>query len=254
MIRIHRTACPACLTDSPREGDAYRKSQVVEALWNMQHGKCCYSEMPIPETGHGKAVEHIKPKATFTLLRNKWSNLLLVCPQCNGKKSNKFPEMLTENEDEPNVVCLRRPSGAKPALIDPSLPSDDPSDDPEYHLTYVLDNRDPLYGQIIPRNNSARGRMTIKVTGIDDDVFVRERFDRLNETLEPEYRNLLRAKKNGDADALKACLVTFSDYLKSTGKFAGLARAYAIYKKLDKHFAVQVPRAMPQRARKRRRS
>jgi uncharacterized protein (TIGR02646 family) len=253
MIRIQRNACPSCLTDSPCEGDAYRKSEVVEALWNMQHGKCCYSEMMIPKTGHGKAVEHIKPKATFTWLRNKWSNLLLVCPQCNGKKSNKFPEMLTENEDEPNVVCSKRPSGARPALIDPSLPSDDPSDDPEYHLNYVLDDSDPFYGQVIPRENSRRGLLTIEVTGIDDDVFLRERFDRLNETLDPQYRSLLRARKNGDQEALDAHLATFLDYLKATSKFAGLARAYARHKKLDEHFAVQVPGAVPRRAQKRRR-
>src|SRR5690242_15146306 len=206
----------------------------------MQHGKCCYSEMPIPQTGHGKAVEHFHPKSIFKWRKNEWRNLLLVCPQCNGRKSNLFPEMLTENKDETKIVYLRRRSKALPAIIDPS----DPSEDPEQHLTYVLDDREPLYGQIIPRNNSARGRITIKATGIDDDVFLRERFDRLNDTLDVQYRNLLRAKKNGDPDALNAMLATFSQYLKATEKFAGLARAYAIHKKLDKHFAIQVPGAV----------
>lgn len=216
----------------------------------MQHGKCCYSEMPIPKEGHGKAVEHFHPKSIFKWRRNEWRNLLLVCPQCNGRKSNRFPEMLTENKDETKIVYLQRPSKALPAMIiDPS----DPSEDPEQHLTYVLDDRDPLYGQIIPRNNSARGRITIKATGIDDDVFLRERFDRLIDTLDVQYRNLLRARKNGDSAAQNAYLATFSDYLKSTEKFAGLARAYARYKKLDKHFAVQVPGAMPRRALRRRR-
>ncbi len=251
MIRIQRTDCPPCLVDAPSAGDAYKKKEVVKALWKMQHGKCCYSEMLIPEKGHGKAVEHIKPKATFTWLRNKWNNLLLASPQCNGKKSNKFPEMLTENEDKANIVCLKRSSVVKPAIIDPS----DPSDDPEYHLSYVLDNKeDDLYGQIIPKKNSRRGRLTIEVTGIDDDVFVRERFDRLNETLEPLHCSLLRAKKNGDQDELQTRLATYSDYLKPTARLAGLARAFARYKKLDKRFGLQIPGGVSRRPKRRTRS
>lgn len=250
MIRIQRTDCPPCLVDAPSAGDAYKKKEVVKALWKMQHRKCCYSEMLIPNEGHGKAVEHFHTKSIFSWRRNEWRNLLLVCPQCNGRKRDRFPVMLTDSENETKIVYLQRPSNAPPAIIDPS----DPSEDPEQHLTYVLDDRDPLYGQIIPRNNSTRGRVTIKDTGIDDDVFLRERFDRLNDTLDVQYRNLLRARKNGDPDAQNACLATFSDYLKSTEKFAGLARAYARYKKLDKYFGVQVPGSVPRRAKRRRRS
>lgn len=250
MIRIERTECPACLTDAASEGSAFRKKEVVEALWRMQNGKCCYSEMLIPSEGHGKAVEHFHPQSIFGWRRNDWDNMLLVCPQCNGRKSDRFPVMLTINEDETKIVYLQSPSDAMPAIIDPS----DPTDDPAQHLTYVLDDSDPLYGQVIPRNNSARGRLTIEVTGIDDDVFFRERFGRLIDTLDVLYRNILRAKRDGDQDALNGYLLTLVDYLKSKAKFAGLAREYARYKKLDKHFAVQVPGGVPRRAQRRRRS
>lgn len=56
----------------------------------MQHGKCCYCEQKIPKEGHQKAVEHFKPKSIFKYFINDWDNLLLACPQCNGKKSDKF--------------------------------------------------------------------------------------------------------------------------------------------------------------------
>lgn len=238
MIRIERSPCPDCLTDAPSEGTRYRREQVVRALWKMQHGKCCYSEMRLPKSGHGKAVEHFHPQALFHWLRNEWCNLLLVCPQCNGRKSDRFPALLTENEDEVKVIYLQAPSDDFSAIIDPSDPGDD---NPEQHLTYVLDDTDPFYGQVVPRDESLRGRATIEVTGIDDDVFFRERFDVLNEVLDGQYRNLLRARQNGDDDAVNAARASFEDYIKPTAKFAGLAREYARRKKLDEYFGIEIP-------------
>ncbi len=237
MILIQRTPCPGCLEHSPGEENAYRKREVVKALWEMQHEKCCYSETLLPAHGHGKAVEHFQPKSIFRWRKNDWSNLLLVCPQCNGRKRDLFPVMMTDNEDETNVLFVRSPTNAKKAILDPS----DPLDDPEAHLTYVLDDRDSFYGQVIPKNNSTRGRLTIEVTGIDDHVFLKERVLRLIETLDVQYRSVLRAKVDQDDDALNARLTEFSGYLRSNAKFAGLARAYARYKKLDQRFGISIP-------------
>lgn len=250
MIRIQRTACPACLTDAPSAGNAYRKREVVKALWDMQHGKCCYSEMLIPQEGHGKAVEHFHPTSIFTWRRNEWANLLLVCPQCNGRKSDRFPVMLTDNEDEAKVVYTTALSDDTPAIIDPSAPT---GDDPEKHLTYILDDTDAQYGQVIPRNGSKRGRVTIDVTGIHDDVFLRERFERLNDVLAVQYRNVLRAKKSGDPERLAAELRSFEAYVQSNAKFAGLAREYARAKKLDKNFGLAIPGLFKKKAKARKR-
>lgn len=241
MIRIEREACPSCLGSAPPEGDRYKARQVVDALWRMQHRKCCYSEMYLPDNGHGKAVEHFHPKSVFTWQRNEWQNLLLVCPQCNGKKREHFPVMLTDNEDETKVIYASVPSDGTPAIMDPSLPCEYP----EEHLAYVIDDVDPLYGQVIPRNDSIRGKVTIDVTGIDDDVFLRERFDRLNETLEVQYRNLLRADKDDDADGIAACLSAFLAYVGPRAKFAGLAREFARKKRLDQRFGLDIPEPGP---------
>lgn len=241
MIRIRRTDCPACLTDSPDEGDAYRNREVVEALWQMQHGKCCYSETLIPQKGHGKAVEHFHPKSIFAGRRNEWGNLLLVCPQCNGRKSDRFPVMLTENEDEAKVVYLTAPKDGSPAIIDPSAPGEE---DPEAHLTYVLDDADELYAQVKPRDESERGKLTIDVTGIDDDVFLRSRFEQLD-ALVTHHHLLLRAemgrRAGGSEDPVRAQLDWFEASMRDTAQFAGLAREFARHKRLDQRFGLDIP-------------
>ncbi len=40
MIKIQRASAPEVLADSPSEGMHYNKKEVVERLWEMQHGKC----------------------------------------------------------------------------------------------------------------------------------------------------------------------------------------------------------------------
>ena len=203
----------------------------------MQHGKCCYSDMSIPKEGHGKAVEHFHPQSIFEWQRNQWDNLLLVCPQCNGTKSNQFPVMLTDNEKEVKVVYLRTPSAGKAAIIDPS----EPSIDPEEHLTYVLDDSDPLYGQVIPRRGSVVGRETISVTGIDDEYFLRKRKLRLLEVLAVQYHSVLVAEANQDAPARDSYLARFGQSMRATTELAGLARQYARYKRLDQKFGLDIP-------------
>lgn len=236
MIRIVRSTCPPCLSKKKAK-QSYSKREVVAALWAMQNRKCCYSEVQIPSEGHGKAVEHFRPKSKFKWLRNQWKNLLLVCPQCNGKKSDQFPEMLTTRESETKVVYTRKPKAAVSPLIDPS----DASTDPEEHLTYVLDDADPLFGQIIPRNQNPTGQTTIAITGIDDEFFFRARKRRALEVLTLEYRNLLIAAEAGNDEALAAGRARFALLLSASAEFAGLARQYARYKKLDQRFGVQIP-------------
>ncbi len=107
MIKIRRTPCPAILLGKTPEGTHYNKTEVVSALWAMQHGKCCYCERRLPETGHLKAVEHFRPKSVFPELRNEWRNLLLACSQCNGQKADKFPEI--PSDPSKGLMASQRP-------------------------------------------------------------------------------------------------------------------------------------------------
>src|SRR6266496_2728175 len=218
MIRIRRTACPAVLKNPRGANTLYRDGRVVKALVTMQSEKCCYSEMKIPATGHGKAVEHFRPQSVYKRLQTDWDNLLLVCPNCNGQKSDKFPVMLTDDPSETKVVYAKKATKKRPAILNPA----DPKEFPERELTYYL--TDPTgfwYGQVMPRNGSIKGRETIKVTGIDDDFFRNKRRGRLRNYLERALRDLMEFYDNGDAEGVKAVKEQFRGYMRPQAEFAG---------------------------------
>ena len=56
MIRIVRAATPSVLLTSSSP-TRYKDAKVIEALWVMQHEKCCYCEGYIPVSGAAKEVE-----------------------------------------------------------------------------------------------------------------------------------------------------------------------------------------------------
>ena len=236
MIRINRSPCPAVLRGAGTDSDRYRHPDVVRELWKMQHKKCCYCERDIPETGHDKAVEHFAPKSVFKTRRNRWSNLLLACSQCNGKKSNKFPVMLTKNTREEKVLYVKKARNNRPALIDPSGKIN-----PEAHLDYHLEMQDgSLAGQICPRDGSVHGKMTISVTGIGDSFILKCRRQHFR-TLCLALINLDEAVDTGDEDCIKVALDRFKNLLSSGSKFAGLAREFARKMKLDANYGLTIP-------------
>jgi uncharacterized protein (TIGR02646 family) len=114
MISIKRGECPAVLADAKSDRNAYGDPTVIEALSNMQHGKCCYCEKSVGKSGNDRAVEHFRPQGNdaFLELRNTWSNLLHACSACNGKKWKHFPV------DADGTPLLSDPS-------DPAIDDDD---------------------------------------------------------------------------------------------------------------------------------
>ncbi len=236
MIKIERCECPKELGDSPSEGDKYRCKKVVQKLWEMQYGKCCYCEQRIPSEGHSKAVEHFKPKSIFKYLRNDWKNLLLVCPQCNGRKSNRFPVKLTEESGETKVVYIKTESDAKPLIIDPS----NPDIDPEEHIDFIVDDADDVYGLIIARDNSKLGQLTIEVVRLYNEFYTDKRRDYYY-TLMLEYRNLLMAKQQNNKAMIESCKKGFEMSMSAKGEFAAFVRAFARYKELGRKFGIRIP-------------
>jgi uncharacterized protein (TIGR02646 family) len=237
MIQIKRTACPPSLITASTHGDGYRNKQVVRALWTMQQEKCCYCEQLIPSEGHSKAVEHFRPQAIFKSSRNDWRNLLLACPQCNGKKSDKFPIMLTNNVNVVKVVYLKKNNAGDPAIIDPSSASTNP----EKHLDYHLQLSDgDLAGQIRARDKSLVGKTTIEVTAIDQAYIHKRR--RLH------FRILLRAcialgdaKDVGNADNLENAKLNFQNLMSDGHEFAGMAREFGRKMHLDDDYGLTIP-------------
>jgi uncharacterized protein (TIGR02646 family) len=117
MIHVNKdfSAIPAGLTNETaqqkREAALREKNQhdfssacyghdsVRQALETLYHNKCAYCEGQIFD-GFRLQVEHYRPKnklkddaqhSGYYWLAYEWSNLLLACQKCNGKKSNRFP-------------------------------------------------------------------------------------------------------------------------------------------------------------------
>ena len=224
MIKISRGECPNKLKGSPPTGDHYKHRYVVAALLKMQHHKCCYCERRLPEEGHDKHVEHFRPKGNpdFSHLRNEWLNLLLVCPQCNGKKGDQFPVDSNDN----------------PLIIDPS----NLEMDPEGHIAFDVDVNDPAcMGQAIEKNNSRFGQTTIKVTGIGSPFFKNEREEYFLTTIFPSFKNLWQSNKTGDAQQMRICRMDFEQLMSASSKFLAFVKAFARKVKLDEHFDLNIP-------------
>ena len=237
MINIKRLSCPEVLKNTPTTGRHYNKKIVVKKLWEMQHKKCCYCEQEIPESGHLKAVEHFKPQSVYKGLRNDWKNLLLACAQCNGKKSDKFPTMLTNAEGESKVLYLNPRSKSRPLLIDPS----NDKIDPEEHITFIVDDSDiEKYGLPKERNHSKLGRTTINIVGLDGTYYVRKRRT-WHRHLRDLYSNLLEAKDQDDSVKIQTYCDRFRQWMSAKREFCAYAREFARQKKLDLNFNITIP-------------
>ena len=243
MIKIIRSRCPKLLKKSNINKTYYNKSKIVEVLWKMQFEKCCYCEQKLSENGHIKAVEHFRPKSIFKSLKNNWPNLLLACAQCNGHKSDKFPIQLCNNKNQPKIIWLKKDSRnrnllnkkGKLLIVNPA----DPKVFPENELDYNLDDSFEDWGQIIHRSDI--GEMTIKIIDLTNPFHVKKRRAVYRETLYPALLNLSRAYDSKDLVQMRIRKDAFEDILKSDHEFAGFARAFARYKKLDANYNINIP-------------
>jgi len=247
MIKIKRSKCPSILKNSNWEETYYNKEEVVKALWEMQNGKCCYCEQKIPDNGHLKAVEHFEPKSVFKGRTNDWKNLLLACSQCNGKKSNKFPIELTNEYGEVKVIYIKKEDPKKiksksknTLLINPSNPKINPEEHIDFHVDDIKEEFE-LIGLSKPKNNSKEGLETITVIGLDGDYYTGRRRDFYLKTLQFIYHKLLSAKNAQDDVILKDTKDFFTLYMSSKNEFAGFARSFARYRKLDERFGLNIP-------------
>ncbi len=184
MIRINRGPEPAELASIRRDellrvrliatmhspssdeiGEKY--AVVVQILFALQHGKCCYCERQLDESPYND-VEHYRPKARaqrtpasaethgYWWLAWSWDNLMFVCPVCNRSyKRDRFPlangSVALHPEEGP-------PGNEQPLLIDPG--SEDPMDHIEFFEEIL-----PSHRHWLPRGRagSVRGDETVRL-------------------------------------------------------------------------------------------
>lgn len=230
MIRIRREECPRFLKRRKLGKKAYKNDQVVDVLFKMQHGKCCYCEVKIGCRGHEKTVEHFRPKEEryFPELKNEWENLLLACSICNGTKENHFP------------TTGNGPRDGNPLLIDPADPDDV---DPEDHITFnvAFEDHDGLLGVAVEVNNSARGIAMMDYSGIRLSVKKNARRCHLFRRLFRDWMDVTEAGDQKDEVAKQAVLERIRSSMRSNAPFAGLARAFYASVQLTKRYGLQIP-------------
>jgi uncharacterized protein (TIGR02646 family) len=98
MIKLELAPKPEQLTEEFQRDRTERFKSTGESVWNipwlkdallnMSHGKCCYSETRLGEESKYVEVEHFVPKSIAPELVLEWGNLLPSCKTCNGTKGD----------------------------------------------------------------------------------------------------------------------------------------------------------------------
>lgn len=197
--------------------------EAVETLHIMQHGKCCYCEKKIAKAGHEQAIEHFRPKGRnhFPHLKNEWTNLLHVCANCNGIKSEKFPVDADNN----------------PLFMNPS----ETSIDPENYFDFEVDDEDVDFGRIKAKNNSDQAETTVAETTIREiglDLVARRR-DRCSIYIDL-YKAYIEIVQADDEVTKGQKIQAFEAMLGANNPYAAFARAFARKKNLVERFNIRI--------------
>lgn len=216
--------------------DIYGHEEVKAALISEQYGKCCYCEAKFTDNGYGD-VEHFRPKGAVRMqgsgslsypgyywMAYDWSNLFFSCQICNQKyKKNHFP---LEDEakrkryhDDGNDLNVEAP-----LLI---RPDEDPNNDMEF-----------VEEVIRPKNNSARGKESIKRYGLKrmeksrleylqilDLALIFTKIDKHDEAALKDAESSLYLSRAELLKKIAQAETIFNNAAKDSGKFAGCVRA-----------------------------
>jgi len=186
---------------------AYGKPQVRQALKDMFKAKCAYCESPTAHITDAN-VEHYRPKGKVNEAKNhgsnhpgywwvgmRWENLVLSCPHCNQLRRQVIIDPSKSLEEIERSILNNRTQSVgkldafptqdnrwsldtgdhtfndeKPLIIDPT------SEDPEKHIKFIQFG---LFCTAVPKDNSAPGRTTIDIIGLNRRYLTEERAKKL---------------------------------------------------------------------------
>ena len=109
-----------------------------------------------------------------------------------------------------------------PLLIDPSEEGAEPEDHLDYYVD-ILNDAEGLLGQIVPRDDNEKGRVTIKTIGLDSPDQRRKRKGALNAAW-CEVANYRCATTDAQREQARTALRTLAD---TSSEYAGLVRCVA---------------------------
>lgn len=140
----------------------WQHPKVKEALYEIYHGKCAYSEVKL--SIEEADVDHYRPQSKYPQLVNEWSNLLLVSKKVNIAKSANF-DILGQESGHLLPTDLkadsRKLSSEKPLLLHPEVHT------PENHL--ILRPEGFLVGA------DEIGSATIQIAKLNEPTLVSQR-------------------------------------------------------------------------------
>ena len=175
-------------SDHQFDGRIYNNT-VKQELKALYHNKCAYCESIMSDDT--LTVEHYRPKKgsySYYWLGYEWSNLLLVCENCNNAKGDKFPIGTLPNFGKKNRVQTPKLLltgklninamkashsyllNEKPYLLHPEI------DEPKKFL-YVNDKGE-LISKIAKNANeyyNERAKQTINLTNLNREILILKR-------------------------------------------------------------------------------
>ncbi len=169
----------------------YKQPDIKDKLEQHYHNKCAFCESHIEYW----EVEHYRPKSIYYWLVYSWDNLLLACPTCNRKKSNKFElnsqrARVIYSGELQNIHCLTQNYNQieQPKLLHPEF------DNPTPFFSYDLS------GKIT--SNNERGVYTIDACDLNRKKLVERRkelvIDEFEKFFKKELFEKLRCYQNLD--------------------------------------------------------
>lgn len=216
MIRVHKDfeapppglatdACNAQRLRAIAEKAAHKfssyhyRDSIIETLRGIYKYKCGYCETP-ESAGASLRVDHFRPKGRVIELPNhggyywlgyEWSNLILSCEKCNGKKLDHFPigdeairvlQPAIGSDGLPVSDCCRADKSL--FLNEGALLMNPEIDDPDLHLLFLPD------GDV--KAKTVRGTASIKFYDLRRSPLLEDRKNMTDDIIEKLKKHLLR--------------------------------------------------------------
>ncbi|GAB0171660.1 AAA family ATPase [Lysinibacillus sp. CTST325] len=216
MIRVYQgKEFKSFFKDWMESEEKEKNDKLRELFLNNFKNKCAFCETPLDI--NNMVIEHYRPIGGalntyngqfsykhYNWLVNEWSNYLVICPECNRNKSNRFPidgDFCSVYSDSVELNQEKR------LLINPTR------DFPEKHFTYDEDY------MIIPR--TLKGEITIALLNLNRHSLLDQRHKEMY--IFNELCNIFKGNNEN-----KELLKSITEQISPQSPFAGIKRYYLL--------------------------
>ncbi len=171
--------------------NCYKQPDVRAALEKSYNYKCAYCEQKV----NAYHIDHFRPKSKYYWLAYSWDNLMLCCPNCNCKKSNKFDVLQQANITtmiltDIHIFTIKYNEYEQNKLINPE------TEDIQDKIAFTKTGK--IRSKCSDRHLSERIKYTIKTCDLNDPILVMFRktiFDTIEKEIISRKNNKEELKK-----------------------------------------------------------